>query len=119
MAENQIERGEVYWVYLDPVFGREIGGYKVRPVAVVSINDIHRNTRLVTVIPGTTTAINRPNVVEVTPDSSNALRETTYFQCHQIRAVDQGRMTGRATGRLSKGDLQRIEAAIRTSIGLP
>ena len=119
MAENLIERGEVFFIHLDPVFGRELGGYKERPVVVVSINDIHRNTRLITIVPGTTTAIDRPNIVGVTPDAGNRLREPTYFQCHQIRAVDQGRMTRRAAGRLSRVDVQRIESAIRTTLGLP
>src|SRR5947208_9232 len=111
MIENTIERGEVYFVFLDPAFGREIGGYKTRPVVVVSINDIHRQTRIVGVVPGTTRT--RPgsfsNTVEVKPDKSNGLNEVTVFQCHQVRAVDQGRMTSRAIGRLSKADFARIE----------
>jgi hypothetical protein len=45
--ENRIARGERYFVYLDPAFGHELGGYKTRPVVVVSINDIHRKTGVV------------------------------------------------------------------------
>ncbi len=81
MAENQIQRGEVYFVHLDPVFGREVGGYKTRPVIVVSIDD-------------------------------------TFFQCHQVRAIDQGRMTSRPIGRISKVDLLRISNALIFSLGL-
>ena len=36
-----VRRGEVYMVCLDPVFGREMGGFKPRPVVVVSIDDIN------------------------------------------------------------------------------
>jgi len=35
-----IERGHLFFVFLDPVFGKEIRGYKTRPVVVISINDI-------------------------------------------------------------------------------
>lgn len=116
--ENQIGQGEIYFVHLDPVFGREIGGYKTRPVVVVSINDIHRNTRIVTIVPGTTTAFNRPNIVDVAPDSTNGLREATYFQCHQVRGIDQGRMTSRPVGRMSRPDFQRIQDGLRIVFGL-
>ena len=48
-----IERGQVFFVDLDPVMGREIGGQKVRPVVVLSINDINSKPLVVTVVPGT------------------------------------------------------------------
>ncbi|HOX39625.1 MAG TPA: type II toxin-antitoxin system PemK/MazF family toxin [Candidatus Brocadiia bacterium] len=56
MDRTDINRGEIYYVCLDPVFGREIGGFKLRPVVVVSINDINDDTRLAVVIPGTDAA---------------------------------------------------------------
>src|SRR5687767_1766657 len=107
--ENNIERGEVYFVHLDPAFGREIGGYKTRPVIVVSINDIHQQTRIVTVVPGTSTSSPpRANVIRVEPAAENGLREPTYFQCHQVRGIDQGRMTSRRIGRVSRADFNRL-----------
>jgi mRNA-degrading endonuclease toxin of MazEF toxin-antitoxin module len=51
-----VQRGEIYYVYLDPVFGREMGGYKTRPVAVLSIHDINSKPLVVAVVPGTTAA---------------------------------------------------------------
>jgi mRNA-degrading endonuclease toxin of MazEF toxin-antitoxin module len=114
--ENRIQRGEVYFIFLDPGFGREIGGYKVRPVVVVSINDIHQKTRIVMVVPGTTTEVSKPNVVRV--DNRRVLKEITFFQCHQLRAVDQGRMTSPPLGRLSDSEMQKIESAISSSLGL-
>jgi mRNA-degrading endonuclease toxin of MazEF toxin-antitoxin module len=116
--ENRIERGDIFFVYLDPAFGREIGGYKRRPVVVVSTNDIHQKTRIVAVVPGTTTPFSAPNIVAVRPDSTNGLKEPTYFQCHQIRAVDQGRMTSRPEGRIAREHLMKIENAIAFSIGV-
>jgi mRNA-degrading endonuclease toxin of MazEF toxin-antitoxin module len=117
-VENQIKQGEIYFVFLDPVFGREIGGYKTRPVVVVSINDIHQHTRLLTVVPGTKTESSYSNVVRVQKDASNGLRETTFFQCHQVRGIDQGRMTSPPIGRMSRADFQRIQAALRIVLGL-
>jgi len=119
--ENKIEQGDVFFVHLDPAFGREIGGYKTRPVVVVSINDIHQNTRIVAVVPGTTRDRHRPlqNIVQVAPSSVNGLKEETFFQCHQVRAIDQGRMTSGPVGYLSTVDFHRIATAIRHSLGLP
>ena len=112
--ENRIERGDVYFIFLDPAFGREIGGYKTRPVVVVSANDIHQRTRIVMVVPGTTTASKNSNVVRI--DDQRVLKEITFFACHQLRAVDQGRMTSLPVGRLSDQDMRRIEAAILRSL---
>jgi mRNA-degrading endonuclease toxin of MazEF toxin-antitoxin module len=117
-VENQIRQGEIYFVYLDPVFGRELGGYKCRPVVVASINDIHQHTRLVTVVPGTTTESSHPNVVRVQGDGGNGLKETTFFQCHQVRGIDQGRMTSRYIGRMSRADFQRVQDGLRIVFGL-
>ena len=49
-----IKHGEIYFVYLDPAFGRELGGSKTRPVAVVSIDEINENPLVMTIVPGTT-----------------------------------------------------------------
>ena len=116
-----IERGEIYFVYLDPVFGRELGGYKTRPVAVISINDINNKPLVVTVVPGTSagnkTADFR-NVVKVPPTAMNGLSNDTIFECHQLRALDKGRLTSRPVGRLDPQHLQSIEDAVRLSLGL-
>ena len=81
--ENTIQRRDIYFIYLDPSFGKEIGGYKTRPVVVVSIDDIHQKTRIVAVVPGTTTPFSARNVVKIDPTPENRLTNTTYFQCHQ------------------------------------
>jgi mRNA-degrading endonuclease toxin of MazEF toxin-antitoxin module len=118
MPENRIARGELYFVHLDPAFGREIGGYKPRPIVVVSIDGIRQNTRVVSVVPGTSKASIRPNVVKIDPDSSNRLQEPTFFQCQQVRSIDQGRMSSPAIGRLTQADLRRIEDGLRYALGL-
>ena len=115
-----VERGEIYFVYLDPAFGRESGGYKTRPVVVLSINDINNKPLVVTVVPGTTkvNSVRFRNVVVVPPTPDNGLREETSFECHQLRAIDKGRLTSRPIGRLSPLHLEQIRKAIEYSLGL-
>lgn len=115
------QRGEIYYCYLDPVFGREMGGYKPRPVVILSINDINRNLSLATVVPGTS-ADGKPshyrNLVPVSPSANNGLQKETIFMCHQLRAIDMGRFTSKRVGVLSSRDLQRVEEAIKFNLGL-
>lgn len=115
------QRGEIFYCYLDPVFGREMGGYKTRPVAILSINDINRKLSLTTIVPGTS-ADGKPshhrNIVAVSPSAGNGLAKETIFMCHQVRAIDIGRLTSKRVGVLSARDLQRIEDAVKFSLGL-
>lgn len=114
-----IRRGEIYFVFLDPVFGKEMGGYKTRPVVVVSVNGINDKPLTVTVAPGTSTEFSgAPNLVSVKPSSMNGLPNTTVFQCHQLRALDKGRFTSRPVGRLDPKDLDSVGRAIKFSLGL-
>ncbi|HEV2294228.1 MAG TPA: type II toxin-antitoxin system PemK/MazF family toxin [Tepidisphaeraceae bacterium] len=116
-----INRGEIFFVRLDPIVGREIGGDKRRPVLVLSINDINRKPLVVTVVPGTGTT--RPerayrNEVIVPPTPRNGLRVPTTFLCHQIRAIDHARFLDAPVGWIDPVDLHAIEAAVRFSLGL-
>jgi mRNA-degrading endonuclease toxin of MazEF toxin-antitoxin module len=115
----EIKRGEIYMISLDPVFGREMGGFKLRPVVVISIDDLHRQTQLVTVVPGTSNAKKIfSNTVLVKPHDRNGLEFPTLFQCNQIRAVSSGRFTQRRIGLLSRSDIESIESSIAFCIGL-
>jgi len=126
-VDYRISRGEIHYVCLDPVFGREIGGFKMRPVLVLSINDINDRTRLITVVPGTGTvrdAKSLPNVVIANPQDSrklrgNGLTKPTDFQCHQVRALEKGRFTQQAVAEMSPDRLAEIENAVAFCLGLP
>ena len=113
-----IERGQVFFVSLDPTVGREIGGNKTRPVVVLSINDLNVKPLVVTVVPGTSTRLNFRNCVAVSSSFSNGLKRDTFFMCHQVRAIDHQRFTRSAVGRLSGEDMRRIEEAVKFSLGL-
>lgn len=113
-------RGEVYYVYLDPVFGHEMGGYKVRPVAVISLNDLNNRDGVITVVPGTT-ASTKPthfrNVVLVKPSPKNGLQNDTVFDCRHLRGIDKGRLISRPAGQLSSEDLLKVEEAVKYCLG--
>ena len=114
---NYIQSGEVYFVLLDPVVGREMGGGYERPVLVVSINMIHRVTSQVTIVPGTTKPASYWNVVQVHPTPANGLDKVTYFQCHQARSIDHSRMRDPAVGRVSDGDLTKVRQTLWRLLG--
>lgn len=115
-----IYRGQIYFVNLDPVVRREIGGGKSRPVVVVSINDLNLKDLVVTVVPGT--SAKRPtrfrSVVEVTPSTENGLSVPTHFQAHQVRSLDHSRFPHRPAGTVARQDLARLERALAYTLGI-
>lgn len=124
---THIKRGQIYFLHLDPVFGHEIGGYKTRPVVVLSINDINSKPLVVSVVPGTSAASKAkdfPNVVLIKKSNINkksgewGLDSDTNFHCEQIRAIDRGRFVQRAIGSVSEYDLTRISDAVKYCLGM-
>lgn len=118
---SSIRRGQIYRVFLDPAFGHEMGGYKQRPVVVLSINDINTDALVVSVVPGTRRKPGEKtfrNVVPVEKSPENGLAKATSFHCHQVRALDKGRFVGTPIGTASETDLKRIEEAVKYSLGL-
>src|SRR5437870_13666015 len=96
-----IQRGEVYFVNLNPVQGREQAGQ--RPVVVLSIDAINRLPLVVTVVVGTkgeNVARDYPTNVRVTSAESHLSMETVFLG-FQIRSLDAHRFQGQPVGRLS------------------
>jgi mRNA interferase MazF len=113
-----IERGEIYFVDLNPAQGREQAGN--RPVLVLSIDAINRLPLVVTVVVGTKGAnISRdyPTNIRV-PTAESGLPMETVFLCFQIRSLDPKRFPTRAAGKLTDEAMKRIEGAVRYSLGL-
>jgi mRNA interferase MazF len=113
-----MRRGEIYFVNLDPVVGREQAG--TRPVLIVSIDAINRRPLVVTIVPGTEGAnVHRDypsNVRE--PAAESGLPSETVFLCFQCRALDHSRFPENAAGRLSPLRMRDIEKAIRYCFGM-
>lgn len=113
-----IQRGDIYFVNLNPVQGREQAGQ--RPVLVVSIDPINRLPLVVTVVVGTKGAnITRdyPTNVRVAAADSGLTMETVFL-CFQIRSLDGRRFPAAPAGSVSGRVLEQIETAIRYCLGL-
>lgn len=113
-----MQRGEIYFVDLSPVIGREQAGR--RPVLVLSIDTINRAPLVVTVVPGTDGANvprDYPTNVRI-PAAVSGLTIETVFLCFQVRALDHSRFPSHPAGRLSQSHLQNVEDVIRYCLGL-
>jgi mRNA interferase MazF len=113
-----IERGEIYFVNLNPVEGREQAGQ--RPVLVLSIDAINRLPLVVTVVVGTKGAnVTRdyPTNIRFTPEETGLDLETVFLG-FQIRSLDLNRFPDRASGRISGAPLEKVEDVVRYCLGL-
>jgi mRNA interferase MazF len=113
-----IQRGDIYFVELNPVQGREQAGR--RPVLVLSVDSINRLPLVVTVVIGTKGEnINRdyPTNVRV-PATESGLPIETVFLCFQIRSLDPLRFPDAPAGKISGPTFKRIENAVRNCLGL-
>ena len=102
----KVNRGDVFWVNLDPTVGSEIR--KQRPCVLVGANPINKARRTVVIVPLSTAAKARPPMVV----SVYALDRTAVAVCDQIRAVDKTRLVKRA-GKLSLQDMQEVDKGLR------
>lgn len=108
-----IERGDVYWVELDPTRGSEIA--KTRPCFVLSATEINQHRKTVVVIPLTTAATPAAPPLLIAMPSTGA---TSKARIEHIRAVDKSRLQ-RKLGKLSVQDLHAAEEALRRVLRLP
>ncbi|MES4787385.1 MAG: growth inhibitor PemK [Nitrospiraceae bacterium] len=113
-----IRRGEIYFVNLNSVEGREQAG--TRPVLALFIDAINRLPLVVTVVVGTKGAnISRdyPTNVRVSAAESGLPMETVFL-CFQIRSLDPKRFPERPAGQVSEATMAKIEQAVRYCLGL-
>src|SRR5437660_8321700 len=95
-----IQRGDIYFVNLNPVQGREQAGQ--RPVLVLSIDAINRLPLVVTVVIGTkgdNVPRDYPTNVRVSRAASGLPMETVFL-CFQIRSLDASRFPATPAGKL-------------------
>lgn len=101
-----MNRGDVYWVNLDPSRGAEIN--KLRPCVIISANPINKARRTVVVVPLSTSAKSRPPLVIPV----HCLDKEGVIVCDQIRAVDKSRLVKFAS-KLSIHALKILEDSLR------
>ena len=113
-----IQRGQIYFVNLNPVEGREQDGR--RPVLILSIDAINQAPLVVTIVVGTKGENVRrdfPTNVRVSPKDSGLPIETVFL-CFQIRSLDKIRFPKQPYGQLSEAKMLEIEAIVRYCLGL-
>ena len=113
-----VQRGEIYFVNLNPVKGREQAGN--RPVLVLSIDAINKLPLVVTVVVGTkgeNIARDYPTNVRVSAEDSGLPLETVFL-CFQVRSLDAKRFPDKPAGKVSTETMQEIENAVRHCLGL-
>lgn len=113
-----MRRGEIYFIDLEPIIGREQGGR--RPVLVISSDRVNSKPLVVTVVPGTDGANvhwDYPHSVRV-PSTATGLPMETVFMAFQIRSVDPSRFLGPPDAVLPREWMARIEAAVRYTLEL-
>lgn len=120
-----MQRGDIYFVNLSPIQGREQAGY--RPVLVVSADAINRQPLVVTVVVGTSASRvsrNYPTNVRVTA-AECGLPHDTVFLCFQLRSLDPVRFIDQQTGQprrvgtLPTNRMQEVEQALKLVLQLP
>ena len=108
----KIERGEIWWVNLDPAVGREIK--KRRPCVVISANEVNRIRATPVVIPLSSSPEAAPPIVLAVPSAG----KDSVAVVDQTRAVDKKRFVHRA-GVLGVADLRNLEMAAKQILQLP
>jgi mRNA interferase MazF len=108
--EPKLNRGNVYWVNLDPTRGTEIN--KVRPGVLVGASPLNQARRTVLVVPLSRAAARPPITVQV-----RCLGQEVSAVCDQIRAVDKTRLSAWIE-EMSKEDLEKISKALKQVLAL-
>src|SRR5205814_28855 len=106
-----IRRGEIYFVNLNPVEGREQAGS--RPVLVLSRDATNRLPLVVTVVVGTkgqNITRDYPTNVRVSSAESGLPMETVFLS-FQLRSLDPKRFPASPAGRVSEETMKRVEDA--------
>lgn len=111
MARVVVQRGDVWWVALDPTVGTEM--QKSRPAIVVSNASANQFGLRVVVVPVTS------NVARMFPGNAAVTVDGRPGRAvgDQMRAVDKQRLL-RRIGSLSADDLRAVEAALRLTLDL-
>ncbi|MEM7594176.1 MAG: type II toxin-antitoxin system PemK/MazF family toxin [Cyanobacteria bacterium P01_A01_bin.83] len=113
-----IKRGEIYFVDLNPVTGKEQAGK--RPILVLSIDVINQLPLVITLVIGTkgeNISRDYPTNVRVAVADSGLPLETVFL-CFQIRSLDASRFTSKPAGYLTQKKMNEVESAVRYCLGL-
>ena len=110
------QRGEIYWVQLDPTIGSEIA--KTRPCVIISNNIGNQYADRVIVAPMTTANVGKAYPFEVKVESGEGgSAQPGKILLDQIRTVDKARL-GKRIGQLPAERMEEMNRAIRLSLAV-
>lgn len=110
-----MERGEIWFVDLDPIKGREQAGK--RPALIVSVEPFNNSgLDLVVVCPLTSKYKGFPSHVMLKA-GENGLNMDSYIKTEDIRSVSTERLI-KSVGRVSPDIMKEIEIRIKRILGL-
>lgn len=106
-----LNRGDIYWVNLDPTVGAEIK--KKRPCVIVGATPINEARRTVVVVPLSSAGKPSPPLTI----SVQCQGRQVVAVCDQIRAVDKSRLLGKIEKALPQ-DILELEQGLRQTLAL-
>ncbi len=110
------QRGEVYWVSLDPAVGSETA--KTRPAVIISNNIGNQHADRVIVAPITTAHHAKVYPFEVLLEpGEGGVAQTSKIVLDQIRTVAKARL-GSRLGMLPAARIEEVNRAIRLSLAV-
>ena len=112
-----IKRGDIYFADLSPVIGSEQGG--LRPVLIIQ-NDTgnkYSPTVITAAITSQTNKTKLPTHIELYTENFG-LAKNSIILLEQIRTIDKRRLKEKM-GRLDDESMEKVNAAISISFGLP
>ncbi|MBN1191486.1 MAG: type II toxin-antitoxin system PemK/MazF family toxin [Dehalococcoidales bacterium] len=114
--QEEIKRGDIFWVNWSPGRGSEQGG--LRPVLVIQ-NDIGNEFSPTTIVAALTTAEIKPYpfLVKIKAGESGLPRDS-IVNLSTILTVDKVRLV-KQCGQLKQPKMVEVNEAIKTSLGLP
>ena len=106
-----MNRGNVYWVNLEPTRGAEIK--KIRPGVLIGASPINQARRTVLVVPLSSSGEPRPPLTVAVHCQGKEVRAV----CDQVRAVDKSRLTAWIE-QMAEADLEKIAEAVKQILAL-
>ena len=106
-----MNRGDVYWVDLNPTIDSEIN--KLRPCVLIGATPINRARHTVIVVPLSSSAKARPPITI----SVSCLNKQVTAVCDQIRTIDKSRLKNQV-GALSEKDMDSLNDGLRQTMCL-
>ena len=111
-----MNRGELYWVDLDPSKGSE--QTKIRPAVVVQTDHINATSPVTVIVPTTTKSTDEYRSEVFLPASSEPVRDDSVAQTNQIRVVSVQHRCEDKMGEISQRKMREIERALQFTLGM-